>query len=164
MAVGFWNFVGAGIFGFLINMPIVSYFEIGTMLTRQPRPCRDDGRVRHAGDRADGLRVRQCNAMRTGAGSKTYFNVAFWGLNIGLAMMVVFSLFPGGVLQLNDVLENGYWHARSLAYTGRHQCAPDRMAAHAGRPRVHLLGVLPALIAVTRCYLNVRRGPNTAFT
>jgi len=33
MAVGFWNFVGAGIFGFLINMPIVSYFEAGTILT-----------------------------------------------------------------------------------------------------------------------------------
>lgn len=33
MAVGFWNFVGAGIFGFLINMPAVSYFEAGTVLT-----------------------------------------------------------------------------------------------------------------------------------
>ena len=33
MAVGVWNFVGAGVFGFLINMPIVSYFEAGTMLT-----------------------------------------------------------------------------------------------------------------------------------
>ena len=32
-AVGFWNFVGAGIFGFLINLPIVSYYEIGTALT-----------------------------------------------------------------------------------------------------------------------------------
>ena len=33
MAVGFWNFTGAGVFGFLINMPIVSYFEAGTNLT-----------------------------------------------------------------------------------------------------------------------------------
>ena len=33
MAVGFWNFVGAGVFGFLINLPIVSYFEVGTALT-----------------------------------------------------------------------------------------------------------------------------------
>ena len=33
MAVGFWNFVGAGVFGFLINLPIVSYFEMGTTLT-----------------------------------------------------------------------------------------------------------------------------------
>jgi nitric oxide reductase subunit B len=33
MAVGFWNFVGAGVFGFFINLPIVSYFEVGTLLT-----------------------------------------------------------------------------------------------------------------------------------
>lgn len=33
MAVGFWNFVGAGVFGFLINLPVVSYFEVGTILT-----------------------------------------------------------------------------------------------------------------------------------
>jgi nitric oxide reductase subunit B len=33
MAVGFWNFIGAGVFGFLINMPIISYLEVGTMLT-----------------------------------------------------------------------------------------------------------------------------------
>ena len=30
---GFWNFLGAGVFGFLINLPIVSYYEIGTALT-----------------------------------------------------------------------------------------------------------------------------------
>ena len=33
VAVGFWNFLGAGIFGFLINLPVVSYYEIGTALT-----------------------------------------------------------------------------------------------------------------------------------
>jgi hypothetical protein len=33
IAVGFWNFLGAGVFGFLINLPIVSYYEIGTQLT-----------------------------------------------------------------------------------------------------------------------------------
>ena len=27
-------------------------------------------------------------------------------------MMVVTNLFPGGVLQFFDVLNNGYWHAR----------------------------------------------------
>lgn len=32
-AVGFWNFIGAGIFGFLINLPVVSYWEIGTQFT-----------------------------------------------------------------------------------------------------------------------------------
>ncbi|MGH3561706.1 MAG: nitric-oxide reductase large subunit, partial [Mycobacterium sp.] len=33
VAVGFWNFIGAGIFGFLVNLPVVSYYEIGTALT-----------------------------------------------------------------------------------------------------------------------------------
>ena len=32
-AAGFWNFLGAGVFGFLLNLPIVSYYEIGTALT-----------------------------------------------------------------------------------------------------------------------------------
>src|SRR3712207_9050780 len=27
------NFLGAGIFGFLINLPIISYYQIGTALT-----------------------------------------------------------------------------------------------------------------------------------
>ena len=57
MAVGFWNFVGAGIFGFLINLPIVSYYEVGTHTHTQPRPRGHDGRVRHAGDGTDGVRA-----------------------------------------------------------------------------------------------------------
>jgi nitric oxide reductase subunit B len=33
VSVGVWNFLGAGVFGFLINLPVVSYYEIGTALT-----------------------------------------------------------------------------------------------------------------------------------
>ena len=51
MAVGFWNFVGAGVFGFLINLPIVSYFEVGHRAHQQPRPRRALRRLRHAGAR-----------------------------------------------------------------------------------------------------------------
>ena len=40
IAVGFWNFLGAGVFGFLINLPIVSYYEIGT----PSRPITPTGR------------------------------------------------------------------------------------------------------------------------
>ena len=45
--------------------------------------------------------------------------VSFWGLNIGLLLMVAVNLFPGGVLQLWDVLQNGYWHARSPEFMTR---------------------------------------------
>src|SRR5262249_58544577 len=47
---------------------------------------------------------------------KPLVRTGFWGLNAGLALMVVLDLFPGGVLQLWDCLTNGYWHARRLAY------------------------------------------------
>ena len=52
VAVGFWNFLGAGIFGFLINLPMVSYYQIGTALTANHAHARDDGRLRHARRRA----------------------------------------------------------------------------------------------------------------
>jgi len=37
-----------------------------------------------------------------------YVRVSFWGMNIGLALMVVTNLFPGGLLQLADAINNGY--------------------------------------------------------
>ena len=40
----------------------------------------------------------------------------FWGLNIGLGLMVLLDLFPAGVLQLWDTMVNGYWHARRLEF------------------------------------------------
>ena len=46
---------------------------------------------------------------------------SFWTLNLGLAWMVFANLFPIGVLQLADVVTNGYWHARSLEFFERHK-------------------------------------------
>jgi nitric oxide reductase subunit B len=48
--------------------------------------------------------------------TEKYIRISFWGLNVGLAMMILSNHFPGGVLQLYDVLQNGYWHARSAAF------------------------------------------------
>ena len=33
LATGFWNLFGAGVLGFLINLPFVSYFQHGSFLT-----------------------------------------------------------------------------------------------------------------------------------
>jgi nitric oxide reductase subunit B len=117
-AVGFWNFVGAGIFGFLINLPIVSYFEVGTVLTPNHGHTAMMGVF---GMLAIGLMVftlRQVLADEQWARVEPYIRVSFWGLNVGLALMVITNLFPGGVLQLADVLRNGYWHARGSEFLG----------------------------------------------
>jgi nitric oxide reductase subunit B len=38
---------------------------------------------------------------------------SFWATNVGLMLMILGHLFPLGVLQLGDVVTNGYWHART---------------------------------------------------
>lgn len=117
IAVGVWNFVGAGVFGFLINLPIVSYFEMGTTLTANHGHAAMFGVF---GMLALAVLVFCLRAMNTDEAwnkAEKFIKAGFWGLNIGLGLMLVLDLFPGGVLQLWDVITNGYWHARRLSYT-----------------------------------------------
>ena len=116
MAVGFWNFLGAGVFGFLINTPIVSYYEIGTILTPNHGHAAMMGVFGMLGAGLMTFVLRESVSDETWLKLARVVRVAFWGMNIGLAMMVLFSLFPGGIMQVRDVIENGYWHARSLDY------------------------------------------------
>jgi nitric oxide reductase subunit B len=116
IAVGVWNFVGAGVFGFLINLPIVSYFEIGTGLTANHGHAAMFGVF---GMLALGVVLFCLRAIRSDAiwnRAERFVRIGFWGLNIGLGLMIVLDLFPGGVLQLWDAIQNGYWHARRLSF------------------------------------------------
>jgi nitric oxide reductase subunit B len=49
-------------------------------------------------------------------GTEKFIRVGFWGANVGLALMILLDLFPGGVLQLWDSIAHGYWHARRLTF------------------------------------------------
>ncbi len=116
MAVGFWNFVGAGVFGFLINLPIVSYFEIGTALTSNHGHTALFGVFGMLALAVLLFCVRELSDDTAWARAEGLVRVGFWGLNGGLGLMVLLDLFPGGVLQLRDAIANGYWHARRLAF------------------------------------------------
>jgi nitric oxide reductase subunit B len=116
MAVGVWNFVGAGILGFLINLPIVSYFEVGTSLTANHAHAAMFGVF---GMLALAVMVFCLRAMQSDEvwkETEKFVRFGFWGVNVGLALMIVLDLFPGGVLQLWDSVANGYWHARRLTF------------------------------------------------
>ena len=83
MSVGFWNFLGAGIFGFLINLPIVSYFEVGTILTPNHGHAAMMGVF---GMLAVALMVfafRQILDDAQWTRVDKYVRVSFWGLNLG---------------------------------------------------------------------------------
>ncbi len=114
VAVGFWNFVGAGIFGFLINLPIVSYYQIGTALTANHAHGAMMGVY---GMLAVGLALF---ALRYLIPPQRWpdrlAKLSFWSLNVGLAWMVFASLLPLGVLQLWNSVNEGYFEARTLGY------------------------------------------------
>ena len=156
MAVGFWNFVGAGIFGFLINLPIVSYYEVGTQLTPNHAHAALMGVF---GMLAVALMVfvlRQTSDEARWVGIEKYIKVAFWGTNVGLAMMVVMSLLPSGVLQMWDVVQHGYWHARSLEYIGTERSHLFEWLRLPGDLVFILGGAVPLVIASIKGYWGVR--------
>ncbi len=86
-----------------------------------------------------------------------YVRWAFWGLNIGLAMMVVANLFPGGVLQLLDVLQHGYWHARSPAFLQTRLVRVIEWLRLPGDAIFIGAGVVPMVLATALTYRMVRR-------
>ncbi len=114
VAVGFWNFVGAGIFGFLINLPIVSYYQIGTALTANHAHGAMMGVY---GMLAVGLALFALRyIIPPNRWPDKLAKLSFWSLNIGLAWMVFATLLPLGVLQLWHSVNDGYYEARTLGY------------------------------------------------
>lgn len=117
IASGVWNFVGAGVLGFFINLPLINYYEHGTYLTVAHAHAAMFGafgflalgmavymlRLTVAPDQWNGRRLRW----------------SFWLWNVGLTVMVVFSLLPVGFLQLETAFTEGYAVARSLSFYER---------------------------------------------
>jgi nitric oxide reductase subunit B len=115
-AVAFWNMVGAGVFGFLINPPISLYYAQGLNTT----PIHSHGALFGVyGFLAIALMLFSVrNIVKKAAWSDTLLKYAFWGLNLGLAGMIVFSLVPAGFYQFAIAVKHGIWYARSPAVTG----------------------------------------------
>jgi nitric oxide reductase subunit B len=116
VAVAFWNAVGAGVLGFLINPPIVLYYAQGLNTT----PIHSHGALFGVyGFLAIALMLFSMrNIVRAEAWSDRLLKIAFWGLNLGLAGMIVFSLLPAGIYQFAIAIREGLWYARSPAVTG----------------------------------------------
>lgn len=154
IAVGFWNFLGAGVFGFLINLPIVSYYEIGTQWTA---------------NHGHGAMMGVYGMLSLGffmfvaryflpldRANNLAMGLAFWCTNLGLAWMMFINLFPVGMLQLNTILATSYWQGRQ----------PEFYA----QPLVHLFewlrfpgdllfiaGIVPVVYLALRMFLNRNR-------
>jgi nitric oxide reductase subunit B len=116
IAVAFWNMVGAGLFGFMINPPIALYFMQGLNTT----PLHGHAALFGVyGLLGMGLMLVCLRAMGPQLEWKEgWLKVAFWGMNAGLFLMCVGSLLPVGLAQTWASVEYGYWYARSTEFLG----------------------------------------------
>ena len=111
VAVAFWNTVGAGLLGFAINTPIALYYMQGINMTAAHGHAALFGVYGMLGI---GLMLFCLRGLSSRAAwSDALLRPAFWGLNIGLAMMVFISLVPAGIYQAVASISKGMWYARS---------------------------------------------------
>jgi nitric oxide reductase subunit B len=111
IATAFWNLFGAGVLGFLINLPIVSYYQHGSFLTA----AHGHGALMGVyGMLAIALATYSMrNIVQPEFWKEKWIMVGFWGLNIGLMGMIALTLFPIGAMQAVESFQNGFWSARS---------------------------------------------------
>ena len=114
VAVAFWNMLGAGVFGFMINPPISLYYIQGLNTTPVHAHAALFGVY---GFLALGFTLLVLRYIRPHYQfSKPLMQTAFWGLNAGLVLMIFTSLLPIGIIQFHASVTEGLWYARSEAF------------------------------------------------
>lgn len=111
VAVAFWNMLGAGVFGFMINTPVALFYLQGLNTTAVHAHAALFGVY---GFLALGFTLLVLRYIRPEiAFSERLMKVGFWGLNAGLVLMIFTSLLPVGLFQFEASVTTGMWYARS---------------------------------------------------
>jgi nitric oxide reductase len=114
IAMCFWNFLGAGIFGFAINPPIALYYLQGLNTTAVHGHAALFGVY---GILGIGLMLFCLRGLYPDyKWNDKLIGTAFWMINIGLFLMVTISVLPIGILQAHESITNAYWSARSAEF------------------------------------------------
>ncbi|HYF92749.1 MAG TPA: nitric-oxide reductase large subunit [Symbiobacteriaceae bacterium] len=154
VATAFWNLFGAGLLGFLINLPIVSYFQHGSWLT----PTHGHGALMGVyGMLAIALLLYVLrNIVKPQAWSDKAVKISFWGLNIGLMGMIVITLMPIGFMQMFESFEHGFHVARDYSFYQK-PLVNTLMWLRSLPDTVFLVpGILPLIVLTFRGLLNLR--------
>lgn len=114
IAVAFWNFTGAGIFGFLINPPIALYYMQGLNTTAVHAHTALFGVYGMLGIGLMLFVHRDIDKERPW--KDRWIKFAFWAINIGLTAMVIISVLPVGLAQAVASMQHGLWWARSAEF------------------------------------------------
>ena len=154
IASSFWNFLGAAVFGFMINLPIINYYEHATYLTSNHGHTALFGVY---GMLAIALLLFSWRGLvRNEHWNDRILRLSFWGLNGGLFLMFLTGLLPIGLSQVWHSFTEGIWYARSAAFynlpfvqtVGFWRIVPDTI--------VIVLGALPLLYFLVTTFPRLR--------
>lgn len=111
IAVAFWNMLGAGVFGFMINTPVALFYLQGLNTTAVHAHAALFGVY---GFLALGFTLLVLRYIRPDIRfNDRLLATGFWGLNAGLVLMIFTSLLPVGLFQFQASVTTGMWYARS---------------------------------------------------
>jgi len=153
-ASSFWNFLGAGVFGFTINLPVINYYEHGTYMTSNHGHTALFGVY---GMLALALLLFSWRSLvRETAWNERLLKLIFWSLNIGLGLMFLITLLPVGLMQVMTAYTDGFWLARNAAFynrpiiqlLGNLRMLPDMI--------ILLGGAIPLFLYLVASYLKLK--------
>ncbi|SLJ84051.1 nitric-oxide reductase [Psychrobacter sp. DAB_AL43B] len=114
VAVAFWNMLGAGVLGFMINPPVSLFYLQGLNTTAAHSHAALFGVY---GFLAIGFILLVMRYIRPDyIFNENLIKTGFWALNIGLVLMLVTSLLPIGIYQAYASMTEGLWYARSEGF------------------------------------------------
>jgi nitric oxide reductase subunit B len=153
ISVAVWNLVGAGVLGFLINLPAVSYLEHGQFLT----PAHGHGAMMGVyGMFACAVLVFSLrNIVKPEKWNDKWIKFSCIFLNVGLAGMILISLLPVGFMQLKAAYDNGYASSRAAAFL-QQETVKNLLTIRAIPDTVFLIGVAILMVFCLKALFNLR--------
>lgn len=154
ISTAIWNLVGAGVLGFLINLPAVNYFEHGQFLT----PAHGHGSMMGVyGMFAIAVLLFSLrNIVKPEKWNDKIIKMSCWALNIGLAGMIAISLLPVGFLQMKVAFFEGYWVSRAPEFL-QQDIVQNLLTIRAIPDTIFLIGVVGIMFVSVKALFNLRK-------
>jgi nitric oxide reductase subunit B len=154
ISVAIWNLVGAGVLGFLINLPSVSFFEHGQFLT----PAHGHGSMMgvYGMFACAVLLFSLRNIVKPEKWNDKLIKISCVLLNVGLAGMIIISLLPVGFMQLKAAYDNGYASSRAATFL-QQETVVNLLTIRAIPDTIFLVGVVILLVFCIKALFNLRK-------
>jgi nitric oxide reductase subunit B len=155
ISTAIWNLVGAGVMGFLINLPAVNYFEHGQQLT--PAHAHASMMGVYGMFAISLLLFSLRNIVEPKAWNDRLLKWVCWLLNIGLAGMVFISLLPIGFIQLKMAYNQGYWASRDPKLFFGQSIVHNLLLIRAVPDTIFLIGVILLVVFCIKVFFHLRK-------